>query len=108
MTSMLLQNDVDAGRKVQMHQRIDRLSGRVHDVDQTFVRTTFELFARVLVLERAAKNREDLFFRRERNRTRDDRAGFFGGVNDLLRRLIQQSVIVGFQSDSDDLVCCHW
>src|SRR5947208_16663359 len=47
--SLQLDLDVDARREVETHERIDRLRGRVDDVDQTLVRTHLEVLARVLV-----------------------------------------------------------
>src|SRR5437763_14964790 len=41
--------DVDASRQVQLHQCIDGLVGRIHDIHQALVRTDFELVARGLV-----------------------------------------------------------
>src|SRR2546426_1170698 len=40
--------DVDAGRKVELHQRVDRLLTGVVDVDEALVRADLELLARVL------------------------------------------------------------
>src|SRR5512145_1556859 len=40
---------VHAGRKIQLHQRVDGLRRRLEDVDQSFVRAQLELLARFLV-----------------------------------------------------------
>src|SRR5262249_31215559 len=44
--------DVDAGRQVQPHQRVDGLRRGIDDVDQALVRAHLEVLARVLVLVR--------------------------------------------------------
>ena len=47
----LLQLDlhVDAGRKIELHQRVYGLRGRVDDIEQTFVGADFKLLTRLLV-----------------------------------------------------------
>src|SRR4051795_7948775 len=52
--------DVDAGRKVEPHERVDRLRGRRVDVDQALVRAHLEVLPRVLVLERRADHAVDV------------------------------------------------
>ena len=42
--------DVDAGRQIQLHQRINGLRGRIEDVDQSLVGTHLEVLATVLSL----------------------------------------------------------
>src|SRR5438270_8301884 len=56
--SLELDLDVDARRQVEPHERVDRLLGRVVDVDEPLVRTDLDLLARVLVDERAADDGE--------------------------------------------------
>jgi hypothetical protein len=41
--------DVHAGREIELHQRIDRLVGRIHDVHQALVGAQLVLIPRVLV-----------------------------------------------------------
>src|SRR5256885_14130988 len=48
MPSLELDLDVDAGGKVELHQRVDRLLRGVVDVDEPLVRPDLELLARVL------------------------------------------------------------
>src|SRR6267143_1313027 len=37
--------DVDAGGKIELHQRVHRLRRRIDDIEQAFVRAHFELLA---------------------------------------------------------------
>src|SRR4030095_2633815 len=46
--------DVDAGGKIELHQRIDRLRRRIDDVEQPLVRAHLELLAALLVDMRRA------------------------------------------------------
>src|SRR5437016_13899471 len=46
--------DVDAGGKVQLHERVDRLRRRVDDIEQALVRPHLELLARRVVDVRAS------------------------------------------------------
>src|ERR1700756_805653 len=48
--------DVDAGRKIELHERIDRLLGWFEDVDQALVRADLEGLAGLLVDVGRAKN----------------------------------------------------
>ncbi len=43
--------------------------------------------------------------RRQRHRSDDVSAGALGGLDDLRRRLIEQSVVVGLEADADALLC---
>ena len=47
--SVQLDLHVDAGRQLELHQRIHRLVGRIHDVHEALVGAQLELVARVLV-----------------------------------------------------------
>src|SRR5207249_11509114 len=49
---------VHAGRQVELHQGVDRLRGRLQDVEEPFVRADLELLARFLVHVRGAQHPE--------------------------------------------------
>ena len=93
--------DIDAGRKIQLHQRVDRLRCRLEDVDQPFVRAELELLARLLVDVRRAEDRPLVLFRRQRNRSGQPRSGTPRRVDDLGGLLVQHPVVVGLQADAD-------
>src|SRR6185369_11971068 len=90
--------DVDAGREVELAERVDRLLRRLEDVEEALVGAELELLARFLVDVRRTIDREPLDVRRQRNRTRDPPAGAAHGVDDLAHRLIEQAVIVAAQA----------
>src|ERR671931_455052 len=96
--------DVDAGREVEPHQRVDRLRGRRVDVDQPLVRAHLEVLARVLVLERAADHAVDVLLGGQGDRPSDRRAASLRGVDDLLGRLVHLLVVIALQPDSDLLL----
>src|ERR1017187_2976818 len=100
--------DVHTGRQVELHQRIDRLLGRLQNVQEPFVRPDFKLLARLLIHVRRAQNSCDTAGSRQRNRTGDCCAGPFRGVHDFRRRLIQHTVIVCFQTDANSLSKGHY
>src|SRR6476646_2546661 len=52
--------DVDAGGKVEPHERVDRLRRGLADVDQPLVRADLEVLPRVLVLEGTADDAVDV------------------------------------------------
>src|SRR5215207_6716811 len=93
--------DVHACRKVELHERVDRLGRRVEDVHQPLVRPDLELLARFLVDVRAAKHRVLVLDGGQRDRPRHARAGALRGVHDLRGRLVENAVIVCLQPDSN-------
>src|SRR5438309_3749739 len=96
--------DVDAGRKVQLHEGVDRFLRWVVDVDVPLVRPDLELLARVLVDERALDDRELLDTCRQRDRTGDRRPRPLRGLDDLRRGLVDELVVVRLQADPDALL----
>src|SRR5258707_9259923 len=103
--SLELDLDVDPGRKIELHQLVDRLRRRAQDVDEALVRADLEVLARVLVLERAADHAVDVLLRRQRDRPSDRRAAALSGVDDLLGRPVQLLVVVALQEDPDFSLC---
>src|SRR5262252_4493435 len=95
--------DVDAGRKVELHQGVDGLRRRIDDVEQTLVRAHLELLAALLVDVRRAVHRELLDLGRQRNRATDLSAGALGRVDDLAGRRIEDAVIERLEPDPDIL-----
>src|SRR5499427_8857686 len=95
--------DVDAGRKVELHQGVDGLRRRIDDVEQTLVRAHLELLAALLVDVRRAVHRELLDLGRQRNRATDLSARALGRVDDLARRRIEDAVIKRLEPDPDIL-----
>src|SRR5215472_14645707 len=93
--------DVDAGRKVEPHKRVDSLRRRVDDVDQPLVRPHLEVLARVLVLVRRADDAVHVLLGRQRHRTGDARASTGHRVDDLPRRAVDDLVVVCLEPDAD-------
>ena len=56
--------DLDTGRQLQIHQSLDRLLGRVHDVDQALVGAALKLLTAVLILMNSTQDGDDLGLRR--------------------------------------------
>src|SRR5205085_2110138 len=101
LLSECLDLDVDAGRELELHERVDGLRRRLENVEQPFVRPHLELLTRLLVDVRAAQHRVARNLRRQRNGSRHLRAGALGRVDDLRGRLIEDAVVVRFQTDAD-------
>src|SRR5580693_8547128 len=93
--------DVDAGREVEPHERVDGLRRRVNDVDQPLVRPHFEVLARVLVLVRRADDAVHVLLGRQRHGTGDARAGTGHRVDDLARRTVDDLVVICLEPDAD-------
>src|SRR5262245_57132528 len=96
--------DVHAGREIQPHQGVDRLRGRLVDVDQALVRAHLEVLTGVLVLERASDHRVDVLLGGQRNGTGYGRAAPLRRVDDLHRRPVELVVVVRLEADSDLLL----
>src|SRR3954453_1482933 len=93
--------DVDAGRQVETHERVDGLRRGVDDVDEALVRAHLEVLAGVLVLVRRADDAVHVLLGRQRHRAGDlgTRAG--DGVHDLARRGVDHLVVIGLEPDAD-------
>src|SRR5438067_12672852 len=93
--------DVDPGRKVEPHERVDRLRrGRV-DVDEALVRAHLEVLPRVLVLERRADHAVDVLLGGQGHGTGDGGAGSLSRLDYLRRRLVELLVVVALETDAD-------
>src|SRR3569833_921700 len=93
--------DVDAGRQVELHERVEGLLRRREDVEQALVGADLELLARLLVGVRRAQHAVLVDLGRQRKRAGDLGAGTLRGLHDLTRALNEQLVIVGLQTDAD-------
>src|ERR1700752_37298 len=99
--SLLLNVDVDAGGKVDAHQRVDSLRRLVEDVDQPLMGAHLEVLPRVLVLVRGSDDAIHVFLGRQRHRA--DHAGARAGdrLDDLARRGVDRLVVIGLEPDAD-------
>src|SRR3954447_9537625 len=93
--------DVDTGRKVETHERVDGLGCRIDDVDETLVGAHLEVLAAVLVLVGRPDDAVDVLLRRQRHRAGDLRARTGDRVNDLARRGVDHLVVIGLEPDAD-------
>src|SRR5262245_24305631 len=110
--SLKLDLDVDAGRQVELHERIDCLRRGIDDVEQALVRAHLKLLAALLVDVRRAVDGEALDARRQRNRPAHLRAGALGRVDDLARGRIEHAMVERLEADSYVLTLhdtrCRW
>ena len=81
--------------EIESAERIDRLFGRIDDVDQSFVGADLELLTGILVLEGCAENGVDLLFGWERDWTLHASSGFICHFQDLLDGFVENDVVVG-------------
>ena len=92
--------NVNARRQIEFHKRIDRLGGGVENVDETLVRSQFELLAAVLILVSGAKNGHDFLFGGKRNGTGHLGAGFLHGLDYLLCGDVDEIVVERLEFDA--------
>src|SRR6267143_1014052 len=98
---------VHARRQVQLHQRIHRIRRRLQNVDQPLVRAHFKLLARLLVHVWRPQDRPAIDSGRQRNRPGNVRAGTLCRLHDFTRGLVQNSVVVGLQTNTDFVALSH-
>ncbi len=99
--------DLNAGRQLNVHQRIHSLLGGLDDVDESLVRAHLKLLTAILVLVHSAEDRDDLSLRGPRYRTRNGSAVSLCNVYDLLSGSVDEGVVVARQSDSDLFLYSH-
>src|SRR2546427_380559 len=78
---------------------LDDVVMRVEDVDDALVCAHLELLARVFVDEGAADHGQLGDLGGKRNRAGSARVRTAGGVDDLVRRLVQHPVVIGLEPD---------
>lgn len=96
--------NVNTAGQFQFHQGINRLGAVGIDVHQALERAELKLLTGLLVHVGRAQHRKDFLLGRERNRTANNGTGCFHCAHDLLRRFVDQIVIVRLELDSDFLV----
>jgi len=95
--------NVDAGGEIELHQRVDRLRRRLHDIEQPLVGSHLELLARLLVDVRRTVDGEFLNSRRQWDWTADQGTRSPSRVGDVASSLVEHSVIEGLQANTDIL-----
>src|SRR6266571_1924576 len=85
--------DVDTGRQIELHQRVDGLRGRIDNVEKTLVRAHLELLAALLVDMRRTVDGELLDAGGQRNRSTNLGTGPFRRIHDLTRRRIENPMV---------------
>src|SRR5579872_320859 len=85
--------DVDAGREIELHQRVHGLRCRIDNVEQALVGAHLELLAALLVDMRRTVDGELLQPGRQRNGSANLSAGPFRRVDDLTRRRIENPMV---------------
>src|SRR5947208_9828968 len=98
--------DVDARRQVKPLEGVDGLRRRLEDVEQPLVDPHLEVLPGVLVDVRRPDHAVAVDLGRERNGPPHAGLGAHDRLDDLLRRLVDDLVIVGLEPDPDLLTSC--
>lgn len=101
LTSLHL--DIDAGWEIQAHKCINGLRCRREHIYESLVNTLLKLLTRVFVLKGRTEDRHLLYFGWEWNRPVHRCARALRGVEDLPCRLVDNAVVVGFETDANPL-----
>src|SRR6218665_414423 len=105
--------DVNIGRKVEPHERIDSLRRRVNDVDETLMGAHFEVLAAVLVLVGGTDDTHHVLLCRKRHRADDGRTRAGHRADDLACRAFRSEVLaavlvlVGGTDDTHHVLLCR-
>src|SRR5580704_10051673 len=100
-TPLRLDFDVHASAEIQLHQRVEGLLGGLEDVEQPLVGPDLELLARLLVDVRPSEDGVARDVRRERDGAGDARAGSFGGLDDVVGRLVEQLMVERLEANAN-------
>src|SRR5688572_2654151 len=84
--------NVDSGRQLELHQRIDGFVRRINDIHEPLMRQKLVLIACVLVGVRRYQDRIALDLRRKRHGTLHGCARSLGRLDDLTGRLVDEPV----------------
>src|SRR6478672_1623827 len=94
---------IDARGQIELHQRVNRLRRRLHDVEQPLVGPHLELLARLLVDVRRAIDGELFDTRRQRNWTANQSTRAARRIGNVASRLVEHSMIERLQANPDIL-----
>lgn len=100
MLTLHLDFDVAPSRQTQVGEAVDRFGCRVADVDKAFVDTHFKLLASLFVHMRAFDHGEGAAVGWQRDWPGDGCASAQCSVHDLLRSLVDHSVVIGLQTNT--------
>src|SRR5690554_5728084 len=93
--------DIDACRQVELHESVERLGGRLQNVDEALVGAHLELLPRLLVDVRATQHRVATDGRGQGDGASHARACAACRLDDVRRRLVEELVIERLQANSD-------
>ena len=89
--------------QVEFLELVDRLGGRLDDVDETLVGARLELLHRLLVDVRRAVDGKLLDAGGQRDGAGDAGAGALGGLDDFQGRLVDDAIVVALEFDANAL-----
>jgi hypothetical protein len=103
MDTLNVDRNVDARWQVQFLELINRLGGRLDDIDESFMRARLELLHGFLIHVRGAVDREFLDTGWQRDRAGDAGAGALGGLDNFRGRLVDDAIVKTLKLDADAL-----
>src|SRR5208283_2828268 len=103
MDTLNVDRNVDAGWQVQFLELINRLGGRLYDIDESFVRARLKLLHGFLVHVGRAVDGEFFDVRRQRDRSGNAGAGALRRFDDFRSRLVNDSIVKTLKLDANSL-----
>src|SRR5258708_22309084 len=98
---------VHTRRQVQLHESVHGIGRRLQNVDQPLVRAQSKLLARLLVHVRRPQDRPAVDGGGQRNRPGNVCTGALCRLHDFPRGLVQNSVVVRLQTNTDFVALSH-
>ncbi|EGL13262.1 conserved domain protein [Gardnerella vaginalis 315-A] len=95
--------DIYIRRQVNVHQRIHSLWRWINDVNEALMSAHLEMLARILIFVRRTDNNKHVLLGRQRNRTHYCGARVRHRLDDFLRRLVDDLMVIGLKPDADFL-----
>src|SRR5580698_2680663 len=95
--------DINAGWKIELHQRIDGLLRGLENVDQPLVRADLKGLTRFLVNVRGTQHAVFVLHSRQRNGTRDLCASALRRLDDFAGRGIEHAIVVSLKPNANSL-----
>src|ERR1700734_28291 len=95
--------NIPAGRKIELHQRIDGLLGGLENIDQPLMGADLEGLARFLVDVRGTQHAVLVLHGRQRNGPCDLRAGALRRLDDFTGGGIEYAIVVSLKPNANSL-----
>ena len=96
--------DIYTRWQIEPHQHIDRLRIRIKNIDEAIMCADFKVLVRIFVDESRAAYCKPFFLRWQGYRAYNMGTGTFGGFDNPLGRLVEDTMVISLKADADLLL----